>query len=105
MPRIYTKKTNRGNEPKEIMEAAATFIKNRKSLRSASKSFRISRNTLKRYIDKKASVATQNLYGYGALKEKKRIFQKPIEKELADHVKKLSKRFYGITATKCRQLT
>ena len=55
-------------------------------------------------IVKIAVGATQNLYGYGALKEKKRIFQEPIEKELADHVKELSKRFYGITATNCRQL-
>ena len=27
MPRVYTRKTNRGNEPKEIMEAAATCVK------------------------------------------------------------------------------
>ena len=56
MPRVYTRKTNRVNEPKEIMEAAATCVKNGKSLRSASKSFNISRNILKRYIDKKARV-------------------------------------------------
>ena len=74
MPRVYKRKTNRGNEPKEIMETAATCVKNGKSLSFASKSFNISRNTLKRYIDNKASGATQNLYGYGALKEKKRIF-------------------------------
>ena len=103
-PESLYKKNNRGNEPKEIMEAAATCVKSGKSLRSASKSFNISRNTLKRYIDKKASGATQNLYDYGALKEKNRIFLEPIEKVLADHVKDLSKRFYGITATKCRQL-
>ena len=71
MPRVYTRKTNRGNEAKEIMEAAATCVKKAKSLSFASKSFNIFRNTLKRYIDKKASDATQNLYGYGALKEKK----------------------------------
>ena len=59
---------------------------------------------MKRYIDKKASGANQNLHGYGALKEKKQMFQEPIEKELADLVKELSKRFYGFTATKCRQL-
>ena len=104
MPRVYTRKTNRGNEPKEIMEAAATCVKNGKFLSFASKSYNISRNTLKLYIDKKASDATQNLYGYGALKEKKRIFQEPIEKELADNVKELLKRFYGITAAKYRQL-
>ena len=74
MPRIHTRKTNRGNQPKEIMEPAATCVKNGKSLRSASKSFNISRNTLKRYIEKKASDATQNLYGYAALTEKKQIF-------------------------------
>ena len=27
MPKVYTRKTNRGNEPKEIMEAAATCVK------------------------------------------------------------------------------
>ena len=32
MPRVYTRKTNCGNEPKEIMEATATCIKNGKSL-------------------------------------------------------------------------
>ena len=32
MPRVYKRKTNRGNEPKEIMEAAATYVKNGKSL-------------------------------------------------------------------------
>ena len=43
MPKVYTRKTNRGNEPKEIMEAAATCVKNGKSLSFASKSFNISR--------------------------------------------------------------
>ena len=46
MPRIYTRKTNGGNEPKEIMEAAATCVKNEKSRRSTFKSFNIFRNTL-----------------------------------------------------------
>ena len=73
MPRIHTRKTNRGNEPKEIMEPAATCVKNGKSLRSAFKSFNISKNTLKRYIDKKASDAIENLYGYGALNKKTNI--------------------------------
>ena len=27
MPRVYTRKTNDGNEPKEIIEAAATCVK------------------------------------------------------------------------------
>ena len=53
MPRIHARKTNRGNEPKEIMEPAAKCVKNGKSLRSASKSFNISKNTLKRYTVKK----------------------------------------------------
>ena len=55
-------------------------------------------------MNRKASCATQNLYSYGALKEKKRIFQEPIGKELVDLVKEFSKRFHGVTATKCRQL-
>ena len=80
MPRVYTRKTNRGNEPKEIMEAAATCVKNGKSPSFASKSFNISRNTLKGYIEKKASGAIQNLYGYGALKEKSEYFKNRLEK-------------------------
>ena len=73
MTRVYARKTNRGNGPKEIMEAAVTCVKNGKSLRTAFKSFNISRNVLKRYINKKASGATQKLYGYGALKKKTNI--------------------------------
>ena len=44
------------------------------------------------------------MYTAMALFKKKRIFQEPIEKEVADHAKKLSKGFHSITATKCRQL-
>ena len=80
MPRVYTRKTKRGNEPKEIMKATATCVKNGKSLRSVSKSFNISRNTLKCYIDKKANGATQNLYGYGALKKKNEYFKNQLKK-------------------------
>ena len=52
MSRIHTRKTNRGNERKEIMEPAATCVKNEKSLRFPSKSFNVSKNTLKRYTVK-----------------------------------------------------
>ena len=75
------------------MEAAASCVKNEKFLRSASQPFNISRNTLKHYMDRKASGATQNLYGYGTLKEKKRIFQKLIQKSKQIMLKNFQKIF------------
>ena len=68
------------------MERAALSVEKGRSLRSASQLFDIGRNTLKRYMDRKASDSTENLYGYGVLKEKRKIFEEQIKKELADHV-------------------
>lgn len=85
------------------MHAAANLVEKGSSLREAAKQYEISRNTLKRYIDRKASGA-KHLYGYGALREERTIFIEEMETELATHVKKLAKRFHGLTPVKCRKL-
>ena len=85
------------------MEAAAKLVSESTSLRKSARDYNINRNTLNRYIDRKASGAS-NLYGYKAITDRNKIFTEEIENDLAIHVKALSERFYGLSSIKCRQL-
>ena len=84
------------------MEAAAKLGSEGTSLRQSARDYNINRNTLKRYIDRTASGAS-NLYGYKAITDRNKIFTEEIENDLASHVKDLSERFYGLSSIKCRQ--
>lgn len=86
--------------PQDLMESAAKAVDDGASIRQAAKQYGINRNTLKRFIDRKAT-GSKHLFGYGAVKEKQQIFSDVMEEDLAHHVKELSRRFYGLTSVKC----
>lgn len=103
MPRNYKRRTNWGSTPLEEMERAATDVKGGKSIRSVAKERNIDRTTLRRYIKKK-TVKEVKTVGYSGTAEAKRVFSEEVEKELADHIKKLADQFHGLTPKKCCEL-
>ena len=92
MPRVRKRKTLRASVSSDVMEAAAKLVSEGTSLRQSARDYNINRNTLNRYIDRKASAAS-NLYGYKAITDRNKIFTEEIENDLASHVKALSERF------------
>ncbi|GLD75025.1 uncharacterized protein AKAME5_002635800 [Lates japonicus] len=103
MPRNYTRKTRWGLTPIEEMKRAVSDVKGGKSIRSVAKERNIDRSTLRRYI-KKSEEKEVKMTGYMGTAEANRIFPLELEKELADHIKKLSEQFHGLTQKKCREL-
>uniref|UniRef100_A0A4W6C0P6 Zgc:113274 n=1 Tax=Lates calcarifer TaxID=8187 RepID=A0A4W6C0P6_LATCA len=103
MPRNYTRKTRWGLTPIEEMKRAVSDAKGGKSIRSVAKERNIDRSTLQRYI-KKSEEEEVKMTGYMGTAEANRIFPLELEKELADHIKKLAEQFHGLTQKKCREL-
>uniref|UniRef100_A0A673KIP5 HTH psq-type domain-containing protein n=1 Tax=Sinocyclocheilus rhinocerous TaxID=307959 RepID=A0A673KIP5_9TELE len=89
MPRHYKRKTKWGSTPLEDMERAANDVKGGKSIRAVAKEKNIDRSTLRRYIKKKEGQEVKTT-GYSGTAEAKRDFTEELEKELADHIKKLA---------------
>uniref|UniRef100_A0AAZ1XKP8 HTH psq-type domain-containing protein n=1 Tax=Oreochromis aureus TaxID=47969 RepID=A0AAZ1XKP8_OREAU len=89
MPRTYRRKTSWGSTPLEEIERAASEVKGGKSIRSVAKERQIDRSTLRRYIKRGTH---------------RRVFSEEVEKELAEHIKKLAEQFHGISPKKCREL-
>ncbi|XP_061595259.1 uncharacterized protein zgc:113274 [Cololabis saira] len=102
MVRTYKRKTERAKAPPDEMQRAATAVIDGRSIRSVAAETGINRNTLQRYMQRKEKGITTIAYGGTALA--KRVFTPKMEKELADHIKKLSDQFHGLTAEKCRKL-
>ncbi|XP_018543368.2 LOW QUALITY PROTEIN: uncharacterized protein LOC108890839 [Lates calcarifer] len=104
MPRNYTRKTRWGLTPIEEMKRAVSDVKGQQwSIRSVAKERNIDRSTLQRYI-KKSEEKEVKMTGYMGTAEANRIFPLELEKELADHIKKLAEQFHGLTQKKCREL-
>uniref|UniRef100_A0A8C9RAW0 Zgc:113274 n=1 Tax=Scleropages formosus TaxID=113540 RepID=A0A8C9RAW0_SCLFO len=90
IPRTYKRKTNWGSMTIEEMKTAATDVMGGKAIRSMAKDRNIDRSTLRRW--------------YSGTAEVKRVFTEEIERELANHVKKLADQFHGLTPKKCCEL-
>uniref|UniRef100_A0A4W6CZ35 Uncharacterized protein n=1 Tax=Lates calcarifer TaxID=8187 RepID=A0A4W6CZ35_LATCA len=103
IPRNYTRTTRWGLTPIEEMKRAVSDVKGGKSIRSVAKERNIDRSTLRRYI-KKSEEKEVKMTGYMGTTEANRIFPLELEKELADHIKKLAEQFHGLTQKKCREL-
>lgn len=103
MPRNYKRKTDWGSTPLKEMERAATDVQGGKSIRAVAGDRNIAVSTLRRYIIKKKEKEVKTV-GYSGTAEAKMVFQDKMEKELADHIKKLADQFYGLTPIKCREL-
>ncbi|XP_060916273.1 uncharacterized protein zgc:113274 [Labrus mixtus] len=97
MPRIYKRRTNWGSIPLEEMKRAATDVEGGKSIRAVAKDRNIDRSTLRRFMKKK-EVKEVKTVGYSGTAEEE------VEKELADHVKKLADQFHGLIPKKCCEL-
>ncbi|CAI5674184.1 unnamed protein product [Oreochromis niloticus] len=103
MPRTYRRKTSWGSTPLEEIERAASEVKGGKSIRSVAKERQIDRSTLRRYIKKRDTQEVKSV-GYSGTASAKRVFSEELEKELAEHIKKLAEQFHGISPKKCREL-
>uniref|UniRef100_A0A3B4T3S7 Zgc:113274 n=1 Tax=Seriola dumerili TaxID=41447 RepID=A0A3B4T3S7_SERDU len=104
MPRTYKRKTNWGSTPLEALERAANDVKAGRSIRSVATERKIDTCTLRRYI-KKREVKEVKVAGYSGTAEARRVFSGEMEKELADHIKKLADQFHGLTPKKCHELS
>lgn len=89
MPRKYIRKTNKASWTSEQLNKAVQAIHNGRSVRNVSNTFSIPRSTLQLRLKNK-DMSDPRL-------GRNPVFTKECEEELAYHVKKLAKLFYGIT--------
>ena len=102
MPRLYNRKTQRGETPADVMQKAASDVAGGKSIRSAAEEYKMNQMTLKRFIVKHALQG--QVTSYAAVSKAQKVFNDDMETDLADHVKLLADKFYGISANICREL-
>uniref|UniRef100_A0A669F7P6 Zgc:113274 n=1 Tax=Oreochromis niloticus TaxID=8128 RepID=A0A669F7P6_ORENI len=95
MPRTYRRKTSWGSTPLEEIERRASEVKGGKSIRSVAKERQIDRSTLRRYIKKRDTQEVRSV-GYSGTASAKRVFSEEVEKELAEHIKKLAEQFHEL---------
>ena len=97
MPRKYTRKSNRGQTPIDVLKRAAGALRQSK-LRQSAREFTMSKTTLKRFVDQMSiDEDTAKKSGYKRVGDRHRIFSTKMEKDLAKHIKSLSNMFYGLS--------
>lgn len=89
MPRKYHKQTEKTSWTGDQLRAAITAVRNGRSIREVSRTFKIPRSSLQKRLK-------QNSYG-GLSLGRTPVFSANTEKQLAGHVIHLSKLFYGIS--------
>ena len=105
MARKYTRKTNRGQTPIDVLKRAAGALRQSGKLRQSAREFNVSKTTLKRFVDQMSiDEDTTKKSGYQRVGDRHRIFSTKMEEDLANHIKSLSNMFYGLSTNKCRQL-
>lgn len=90
LPRTQWRKTNWDSTPLEEIAWAANDVKNGKSIRSVAKD--------------KSIVGIKNELNWVKTVEAKRVLTEEVDKELADHMKKLGDQFHGLTPKKWCEL-
>ena len=100
--RKYNRKTTRG-APNDVLERAMEQYKVSGSLRGAAKEFNVDKMTLKRYIKSRIENPNAN-FGYEKCQEAAMVFDKEMDRALADHVKSMAKKFHGLSKEKVLQL-
>lgn len=102
MVRNYKPKTDRtrnANITKEKLKAAAILVKDEGwDIRPAAKQHGVDRMTLTRFIK------NDNQFGYEKCSQVRKVFTEDQEAELANHIKALDDKFYGLSTEKCRTL-
>ena len=98
MPRVYIRKTDKGQVPREVMERAIQAVKEGMPVRKAAKTYSIARTTLKNNLVKAKEDSTAKLepnYKHS------QIFK---ETSLANYLEKCSGMFHGLTTKNVRTL-
>ena len=107
MARKYTRNTNRGQTPIDVLKRAAGVLRQSGKLRQSAREFNVSKTTLKRFVDQMViDEDTPKKSGFQRVGDRHRIFSTKMEEDLANanHIKSLSNMFYGLSTNKCRQL-
>lgn len=96
MPRLYVRKTNRGEWTQEtLVQACQTVLDKKLSMRNAAKQFGIPYSTLQERL--KNGNYDPVLLGI------RPIFSYEDERDISNHIKDLSKLFYGLTPLQLRK--
>ena len=104
MPRTYTKKTDRVRTPLDVLTRASEAVAQGGTYTSVAKEFSIDRMKLKRFIWKEKLQGPATSAGYEYLSRLKSVFNDRQESDLAEHLKALCNRYYGLSVVKCRCL-
>ena len=105
MPRKYTRKTNRGQTPIDVLKRAAGALRQSGKLRKSAREFNVSKTTLSALsircqlmrIQQKSQATSVWVTGIA-------FFLQKWKKDLTNHIKSLSNIFYGLSTNKCRRL-
>ena len=101
MPRVYVRKTDKGQVPREVMERAIQAVKEGMPVRKAAKTYSIARTTLNNNLVKAKKDSTATLepnYKHS------QIFNQDQETSLANYLEKCSGMFHGLTTKNVRTL-
>ncbi|KAF6030282.1 hypothetical protein EB796_011410 [Bugula neritina] len=80
-----------------VLKQAANEVTAQKcSVREATKTFRIAKTSLQRYINKYASQPATLRVGYQGIAQAHTVFTNAKEQEIANHIKAFDDRFYGL---------
>ena len=99
MPRVYVRKTDKGQVPREVMERAIQAVKEGMPVRKAAKTYSIARTTLNNNLVKAKKDSTATLepnYKHS------QIFNQEQETSLANYLEKCSGMFHGVTTKNVR---
>ena len=103
MPRKYTRKTNIGQTPIDVLKRVADGLWQSGKLRQSVREFNVSKTTLKRFVDQ-MSIDEDTAKKDKHVGDRHGIFSTKMEEDFASHIKSLSKMFYGLSTNKCRRL-
>ncbi|XP_062373154.1 uncharacterized protein LOC134060440 [Sardina pilchardus] len=102
MPRCYKRKTDRATHSRVDLERAAEEVGKGRHIRAVAREMCVDRMTLTRFIDRQKNGEAQT--GFAKLSSIRMVFTHSMEADLANHIKKLSFQFHGLSPLKCRQL-
>lgn len=104
MVRNYKRKTERQAVSPDILKSAAKLVQDGMSVLKASQTKGIERMTLVRYIKASAKEGETDSVGYAKCAAVKQIFSPAQEEQLAEHIKLLDSKFYGLSKEKSQKL-
>lgn len=103
----YTRKSDRGSVPPETLRAAVKLVQEGMSVRGAADTKGIQRMTLVRFMKsttRNEDMQDSSMVGYTKCSAVKKVMTVTQEKELAEHIKLLDSKFYGLCKAKSLKL-